>query len=104
MHSSHSRIIKKILKTTPIAVCGLGVTAAGTRQQKKLSDEITKIFSVFLKNIPKGVNKRLSEISANQEVFDLATPLYQAELDRCGYKYQLKYSPPEPPREKRKKK
>ena len=107
---------------------GLGVTSAGTRQQSKIRDELTKIFaanslkitcdinrhsvnfldmtldlqtSIFkpyikpgdkplyvnagsnhppaiLKNIPKGINKRISEISANQEVFDLAAPLYQA--------------------------
>ena len=50
----------------------------------------------ILKNIPIGINKRISEISANQEVFDLASPLYQAELDRCGYTHQLKYSPPKP--------
>ena len=49
----------------------------------------------ILKNIPKGINKRISEISANQEVFDLAAPLYQAELDRCGYTHQLKYLPSE---------
>ena len=49
----------------------------------------------ILRNIPIGINKRLSEISANQEVFDLAAPLYQAELDRCGYSHKLKYIPPE---------
>ena len=50
-------------------------------------------------NIPIGVNKRLSENSSNKEVFDLSTPLYQAELDRCGYTHKLQYSPPEPPKE-----
>ena len=49
----------------------------------------------ILKNIPKGINKRISEISANQEVFELAAPLYQAELNRCGYNHQLNYLPPE---------
>ena len=33
----------------------------------------------ILKNIPIGVNKRPSENSSNKEVFDLRTPLYQAE-------------------------
>ena len=32
---------------------------------------------VILKNIPKGVNKRLSEISSNEEVFNKAAPQYQ---------------------------
>ena len=49
----------------------------------------------ILRNIPIGINKRPSEISSNQEVFDLAAPLYQAELDRCGYNHKLKYSPPD---------
>ena len=49
----------------------------------------------ILKNIPISVNKRLSNNSANQEVFDIDAPLYQAELDRCGYKHKLKYLPPE---------
>ena len=57
----------------------------------------------ILKNIPIGVNKRLCEISATKEVFDLAAPLYQAELDRCGYKHQLKFSPPETEKVSRKK-
>ena len=48
---------------------------------------------------------RLSEISSNKEVFDLAAPLYQAELDRCGYNHKLQYSPPDsqPPTEKKNK-
>ena len=61
----------------------------------------------ILKNIPRGINKRISRISANQEVFDLAAPLFQAELDRCGYTYKLNYLPPgdnEQTEEKRKKK
>ena len=48
----------------------------------------------ILRNIPIGINKRLSELSSNQEVFDLAAPLYQAELDRCGYDHKLEYSAP----------
>ena len=45
----------------------------------------------ILKNIPMGINKRLCEISSSKEVFDLAAPLYQAELDRCGYSHRLEY-------------
>ena len=50
-----------------------------------------------IKNIPKGINQRLSSISSSKEVFDQAAPLYQSELDRNGYTHQLQY---EPPREK----
>ena len=49
----------------------------------------------IIKNIPQGINKRLSGLSANQEVFNLAAPPYQTELDRCGYDHVLTFSPPE---------
>ena len=49
----------------------------------------------IIKNIPIGINKRLCEISSNEEVFELAAPPYQAELNRCNYNHILKFSPPE---------
>ena len=45
------------------------------------------------KNIPLAVNKRLSEISSNEEIFDKAAPTYQDALDKSGYKFKLKYEP-----------
>ena len=47
-----------------------------------------------IKNIPAGINRRLSTISSNKELFDLASPLYQRELDRNGYKFKLHFEPP----------
>ena len=44
-----------------------------------------------LDNIPKGVNKRLSMISANKSIFDKAAPPYQAALNEAGYSHQLEY-------------
>ena len=44
-----------------------------------------------LENIPKGVNKRLSTISATKEIFDKAAPPYQAALNEAGYYYKLKF-------------
>ena len=44
-----------------------------------------------LKNIPLGVNKRLSEISSNEDIFNKAAPVYQKALDDSGYKHQLHY-------------
>ena len=49
-----------------------------------------------LKNIPLGVNKRLSKISSNKEVFDKACKPYQEALQKCGYHHTLEYEPPEP--------
>ena len=40
----------------------------------------------ILKNIPLGVNKRLCQISSNEEVFKAAVRPYQEALDRSGYK------------------
>ena len=48
-----------------------------------------------IKNIPLAVNKRLSEISANEEIFQKAAPTYQEALDSSGYKHQLKFEPPQ---------
>ena len=47
----------------------------------------------ILKNIPAGIERRLSDNSANQAVFNEAIPVFQAELDRCSYKHQLQYRP-----------
>ena len=45
----------------------------------------------ILQNIPKGINKRLSTISASKEVFDRAVPPYQDALRRAGYEFQLEF-------------
>ena len=45
------------------------------------------------KNIPAGVNKRLSAISANEEIFKEAAPTYQDALKSSGYNYQLEFNP-----------
>ena len=44
-----------------------------------------------LENIPKGINRRLSRISATKEIFEAAAPVYQAALEKSGYKYKLSY-------------
>ena len=46
---------------------------------------------VVLRNIPTGVNKRLSEISSNEEIFNNAAPIYQKALDESGHVFKLKY-------------
>ena len=44
----------------------------------------------ILKNIPLSVNKRISKISANKEIFDTAAPLYQRELYANGYLHKIR--------------
>jgi hypothetical protein len=50
----------------------------------------------IIRNIPEGINKRLSRISSNRAVFDRAKPVYQDALNRSGYNYELKYQEHQP--------
>ena len=45
----------------------------------------------ILKNIPENVNKRLSMLSSNEEVFKNSTKLHQEALEASGYKHKLKF-------------
>ena len=44
-----------------------------------------------IKNIPMGINDRLSRISANEKVFDEAAPPYQEALEKSGFACKLKF-------------
>ena len=48
----------------------------------------------IIKNIPKSINNRLSEISFDEESFNKAAPLYQKALDDSGHKHRLEFHPP----------
>ena len=48
----------------------------------------------IIENIPQSINKRLSEISYDEDSFNKASPLYQKALDDSGYKYRLTFLPP----------
>ena len=48
---------------------------------------------MVLKNIPMGVNRRLSRISSSKEIFDDAKQPYQDALNKSGYKHKLEYLP-----------
>ena len=50
----------------------------------------------ILENIPHSVNRRLSAISSNSDVFKQAIPPYQEALNRSGYNYTLHFDPPAP--------
>ena len=64
---------------------------------KKPNDEISYVHKdsnhppKITKNIPPSVQKRLSGISANKEVFDAAAPDYQLALNNAGYKHKLEF-------------
>ena len=48
----------------------------------------------ILKNIPESVNKRLSAISSNKDIFEKAAKPYQEALNISGYNYTLNFDPP----------
>ena len=46
----------------------------------------------ILKNIPLSVNKRLSELSSSEEIFNDSVTKYKTALNKSGYSHKLKYS------------
>ncbi|KAL9959196.1 hypothetical protein ACROYT_G036291 [Oculina patagonica] len=48
---------------------------------------------ITAKNIPAGINKRLSSLSSDKASFDQASPPYQKALDESGYNFTLRYEP-----------
>ena len=51
----------------------------------------------MIKNVPETINKRLSEISSDEEAFNEAAPPYQEALCKSGYSHTLKFTPPHSP-------
>ena len=47
----------------------------------------------ILRNIPESINRRLSDISSDEDVFNEAAPLYQEALPKSGYHYKLEFRP-----------
>ena len=47
----------------------------------------------IIENIPKSVNRRLSELSSTEEIFNQSVGPYQKALEDSGYNFQLKYNP-----------
>ena len=55
-----------------------------------------------IKQLPKMINTRLNSISSNEVVFKEAAPIYQAALDKSGYKYKLRFERQRPKNRQRK--
>ena len=47
----------------------------------------------IIKNIPESINRKLSNISSNEKIFQKAIPPYQDALKKSGYNYKLEYKP-----------
>ena len=54
-----------------------------------------------IKNIPAGINRRLSSLSSSNASFDQATAPYQKALDESGYNYTLTYELRTPNRQRK---
>ena len=54
-----------------------------------------------IRQIPIGINKRLSHISSSEAHFNNATHDYQKALDDSGHSYKLSFEPPKPKRTKK---
>lgn len=54
-----------------------------------------------LKNIPESINRRLSNLSSSEEIFNNAAPEYQKALDYSGYSFKLQYEPQRAERSRR---
>ena len=49
-----------------------------------------------IKNIPAAINRRLSALSSNEEMFQSVVNTYQEALKNAGYEYKLSYQPNQP--------
>ena len=47
----------------------------------------------IINQIPKTIEKRLSDLSSNETIFNAAVPIYQKALKDSGYKTNLKFNP-----------
>ena len=54
----------------------------------KSSNHLKKI----IKDLPKAIEKRLSDTSCNQEVFEAAFPIYEEALRKSGFNEKLSYT------------
>ena len=46
----------------------------------------------ILKELPKAINKRITDISCNQDIFDAAKTTYAQALSKSGFSEELKYN------------
>ena len=47
----------------------------------------------IIRNLPKGINRILSDTNSTEELFEASAPPYQAALEAAGYNHKLSYQP-----------
>ena len=45
-----------------------------------------------IKQLPKSISKRLSDLSSNEEIFEIAKPAYRDDLNKSGFQKKLIYT------------
>ena len=50
----------------------------------------------IIRNLPAAINKRISSLSANEDIFSKTKQTYQEALRQSEYDFQLKFDPPPP--------
>ena len=84
----------------------------GTHQPyRKPNDEPTYINCLsnhppsILRNIPPSIDRRISNLSSNEEIFEKSTHIYQEALKSAGHNHKMKYNAPtsQPPRKRNRK-
>ena len=52
----------------------------------------SNLFPNTIKQISKTIEKRLSQLSSNEEIFNESAPFYEEKLHQSGYQQKLKYN------------
>ena len=50
--------------------------------------------SNIIKQIPKIIEKRVSQLSSNEKIFNESAPFYEDKIHQSGYQQKLKYNSP----------
>ena len=92
-------VIQCNLKITDYLDVTLNLTDGTYKPYRKPEDETNYVHvesdhpPIILKQLPIAVEKRLSDLSANEQIFENAKSHYQEALKKSGYKHQLKFKP-----------
>ena len=72
----------------------------GTYQPYQKPDNIIQYIHVesnhppnIIKQIPKRIEKRLSQLSSSEEIFNESAPFFEDKIHQSGYQQKLKYNP-----------
>ena len=47
---------------------------------------------IFIKQLPKSISKRLSDLSSNEEIFEISKSAYRDALNKSGFQEKLSYA------------